>query len=204
MIRTQPRAEPIRCGNLARASAVLDNVEAMRRLLLAAGAVAILVAISGCDAADPRVTPAPTPSATPVFASDEEALAAAEAAYAAYLAVSDAIVQEGGAKPERIAPHVTEEQLPATLDGFKAFVDGGLRSTGASAFDGMTIAQFDETTIDAYVCLDITNVRIIDATGTDVTRADRDNRLPLELGFEVSPTGLLIARSDAWSGNDFC
>ena len=47
-------------------------------------ALAVVLLLTGCSLASPEVAPTPTPSATPVFASEEEALAAAEEAYAAY------------------------------------------------------------------------------------------------------------------------
>ncbi len=58
-------------------------------------ALAVLL-LSGCLPPQTTVTPTPEATAAPVFASDEEALAAATAAYAAYLAMSDQIFAEGG------------------------------------------------------------------------------------------------------------
>ncbi|MDQ1582169.1 MAG: hypothetical protein QOF36_223, partial [Microbacteriaceae bacterium] len=60
-----------------------------------AGAGLIVITLAGCATS---ASPMPTPSAvhSPLFASDEEALKAATDAYAAYLAMSDTIAQEGG------------------------------------------------------------------------------------------------------------
>ena len=55
--------------------------------------------LAGCLPTDPPVTPPPTSDLEPVFASDEEALAAAEEAYGAYLAAADEILSSGGADP---------------------------------------------------------------------------------------------------------
>jgi hypothetical protein len=176
----------------------------MPRLLLVAGAAVILMAMTGCVDPSPPVTPSPTPSATPVFASEEEALAAAEAAYREYLAVSDAILQDGGVNGERIAPLVTPDELEDTLDGFRSFEDLQRRSVGATKFDSMTIARLDDAFLDVYVCLDVGQVRILDQNGADVTVLDRQERLPLQVGFERSGRSLLVARSESWTGDNFC
>ena len=205
MIRTHPRAEPIRCGNLARATAVLDNVEAMRRLLLAAGAVAILVAVSGCDAADPRVTPAPTPSATPVFASDEEALAAAEVAYAAYLAVSDAIFAEGGADPERLSGVASGDFLEASIAGFQKVQTNGWRSVGTSTADSYELQKFDpDGSVTVYLCTDVSGVDVVDSSGQSVVSPNRPARTYFEVNFDyVGGPTMLVASREVW-GDGAC
>ena len=55
---------------------------------IAAVALAVLL-LSGCVPQQSTDTPTPEPSSTPVFATEEEALAAATAAYAAYQAGVD-------------------------------------------------------------------------------------------------------------------
>jgi hypothetical protein len=58
------------------------NVSGMRRTArLPLPLLLITLVLAGCTQPDPMPTPPPTPSASPVFASDEEALAAAEEAY---------------------------------------------------------------------------------------------------------------------------
>jgi hypothetical protein len=73
----------------------------MRRIVIGivAGA-AVALALAGCVQPPSRVIPTSTPSAAPVFASDAAALAAAKKAYVAYLAVSDAVANDGGKNPE--------------------------------------------------------------------------------------------------------
>ena len=86
--------------------------------------------------------PPPTPSVEPLFASDEEALAAAEEAYAAYLAMSDEIAGDGGADPERIAPFVTTERLRDELDSVRRLLARtGFTQSGATTFDPLTASS---------------------------------------------------------------
>ena len=69
------------------------------RILPSIALAALVVSLfSGCIPTEPLAdTPAPQPTSTPVFASEEEALAAAVEAYAGYLEMSDLIASEGGA-----------------------------------------------------------------------------------------------------------
>lgn len=182
------------------------------RILAPAAALAIVTTLmlGGCVPTEPTASPTPEPSPTPVFASEEEALAAAEDAYAAYLAVSDAITADGGASPERIEPLVTEEQLPDVLSSFDAYASRSLRSQGATQFDTMTLQQYEDigngtAEVDVYGCIDVSDVRIFSADGVDVTPSDRVNRVAVELGFVAGADSVVrLARSAAWTGEDFC
>ena len=84
---------------------------------LGVGLLALVLA--GCAPDVPAIQVPPTPTVTPLFASDEEALAAAEEAYAAYLAMSDEITSDGGERPERI-PAGSRERACVTRRSSKA------------------------------------------------------------------------------------
>jgi hypothetical protein len=177
----------------------------MPRLLLAAGAAVILVALTGCIDPTPRVTESPTPSATPVFASEEEALAAAEEAYAAYLKVSDEISADGGANPERLADHVTPDELERAEQRFGDLESSGRRTEGMTVFDSTSIQRFDDIELAVYLCLDVEGVRVLNDQGQDVTPLDRPDRIPLEVTFEVNGRkSLLLESSDVWEGTSIC
>ncbi len=83
---------------------------APRRLGAALAAVgALALVLTGC-VGSPAPTQSPTPTeAAPIFASDEEALAAAVEAYEALSQQRRTkITDDGGAEPERIDPFVTD------------------------------------------------------------------------------------------------
>ena len=90
------------------------------RTLAPVSALAIVISLmlGGCVPSAPAASPTPEPSSTPVFASEEEALAAAEEAYAAYLAVIDEIHADGGAGVERLEVVATPEVTNNEADGF--------------------------------------------------------------------------------------
>lgn len=151
------------------------------------------------------MTPVPTPSVTPVFASDEEALAAAEAAYREYAAISNEASADGWKNPNLLASYVTDDELARTTASYKELAATGRHTEGEATFDSVTLQRYDANEVVVYLCLDVSLVRLLDLTGTDVTPADRPGRLPLEVGFELDETGhLLLATSDIWDGGEMC
>ena len=179
------------------------------RTAVAITAVA-LVALSGCAPEPSPIVPEPTSTTPPLFASDEEALAAAEEAYREYLRVSATISSEGGKDPERIAPLVSPDLKEQTVESSRLLLDQGRRTVGEYSFDSASLQQYADAgdgtaQIVAYMCTDVTAVRILAADGADVT-PNRPNRLPLELVFSATgpPTELILESSDLWSGEDFC
>lgn len=171
--------------------------------------LALVGTLTGCSSPEP----APTPSAStqaPVFASDEEALAAAEKAYTDYLAMSDLIAQEGGANPERMEGLLTENFLASEIAGFTDYSARGLRQVGSSSSDGH---RLQSTSLDpenfelrVYACLDVASTDVIDAAGISVVPASRDPRIPLELSFELADGQfpLRVAEPITWGGADYC
>jgi hypothetical protein len=176
------------------------------RTLVGAVTVAGVLLLAGCGGGDPIPTLPPTPTATPLFASEEEALAAAEEAYAAYSAMSDKISSEGGVDPERIRPFVTEERFQDELRGFETLRESNLRTEGTATLEVLQIQRYDEASGDAevvfYACWDASASRVLNAVGEDVTPPDREDRLVLEVFVRTIDGALpLVVESDeAWLG----
>jgi hypothetical protein len=177
---------------------------------LVLGAVAVI--LTGCTPSTPPPTSTPTPTeSAPIFASDEEALAAAVEAYEAYLETSGEITADSGANPERIAPFVAESYLPEVLKSYQNFSRNSLRSSGTSSIDTVSLSQVTDRDggieVQLHLCHDVTATRILNANGDDVTPPDRQNRLPLEVEFEsteASSNHLVVSSSELWPGDDFC
>lgn len=180
----------------------------MRLTALAAVAVAAIVLVSGCAPAPVEplkpVTPIPERSDR-LFETPEEALAAAEAAYAEYQAMANLIAAEGGKDPERIAPYVTEEFLETELKGYAIYSENQVRTEGDMTFDSMRMQQFftvseGHTYVAVYACIDVSSTRVINSAGADVT-PDRPDRVLVEVQFEArgpEPIEMLVAGSDVW------
>ncbi|WP_150308324.1 hypothetical protein [Planctomonas psychrotolerans] len=189
----------------------MERVRARARLCGAAACLILGGALFGCAA--PETVPTPTPTAsTPatVFASEEEALAAAEKAYADYLAMSDRIGREGGANPERLQGSLTKEFLESEVAGFNDFAARGLRLVGESQSYGYRLQSVslnpEQFELRLYACLDVSGTDVVDRAGSSVVPADRDLRVPLEVQSELSQgrLPLLLKEPITWNGQDFC
>jgi len=180
-----------------------------------AGAVVLLVGTSGC-ATEPAPAPtasasnSPTPAA-PVFASDEEALAAATEAYANYLATYDAF-WAGQAQKSEYLELTTGSALASEESNLTQFESEGWKPVGTSSFDSITLQSLSQSDsgeweVRTYLCIDVSKGDVVDSQGMSVAKPDRPLRLPLEVAFVTpSPTSsdLKISESQVWSGNNFC
>lgn len=182
---------------------------------LAAGATLALLALSGCSAtpAPPPVTVSATPTAAPIFANDDEALAAAKKAYEAYQAMGDRIFFEGGKDGIRIEPFVSHQFAETEIEGFKQASANGWRSVGKSSFDNFTVQEIDLlapggiSVVSAYLCADVSRVDVLDATGKSVVPASRQTRTPFRVTFDLAPgasSHLVVSSREVWRGDGVC
>lgn len=58
--------------------------------------------------------------------------------------------------------------------------------------------------VTVYVCLDVSDVDVVDGTGKSVVTASRPDRQPLEVDIDNVEHVLKVSRSEAWSGDNFC
>ena len=184
---------------------------APRRNYVVTGAAAVLaLALSGCVGAPPAPTPTPSAPAEPIFASDEEALAAAEEAYAEFENVSQSIASDSGNHPERIETVATPAYAQQLLAEFAKYRELEIRAEGLVKLDSFSMIEHRAgeagVGIMIYVCRDVSGVRVLDATGADVTPDDRVPRTPLiaSLIAEADEESLLVDGVELWSGEDFC
>lgn len=167
---------------------------------------AIALALAGCSAQEPVAKPSTSSEEVkPLFATDEEALAAAQAAYANYLQVSDQIARDGGANPERLVGLVSPALLEDEVLGFSQIANSGWHAIGSSSFDSIHLQNRSSNSIDAYLCIDHSEIRLHDSSEKDVTSAERLDRYPLVVTFQAQADGsLILETSDSWSGQNFC
>jgi hypothetical protein len=184
----------------------------VRRVGAAAVAVAFAALLGGCAPQVQPPPPKPSPSSSPVFASDEEALAAATKAYDAYLKVSDQIAQDGGSNPNRISSLVTKEWLPQELNGFSEIAKAGRHQVGSSTFQPLTLEQIGQgnsriAIVSAYVCLNVAGIKFVNEKGEDFTPSNQPESIPFEVEFQGAGPGLtqlLLSRTSQWSGSGIC
>lgn len=168
--------------------------------------------LSGCAAAPVPVPTKTADAAAPIFATDEEALAAAEKAYAAYLAMSDEILVNGGERPERLKPFVSPTLFAQEADGFERAREEGLRYVGTTAFSRFELQTHnpnpgpDSAVVSAYVCVSYADVDVVDASGLSRTAPNRPAELGFVVGFIAGPTEgeLVLATKESWLGSGVC
>ncbi|MBB5639836.1 hypothetical protein [Cryobacterium roopkundense] len=185
----------------------------LRGTLLGTLALASLCLLGCASAPPPQVTPSPpeTPAA-PVFASNDEALEAATAAYGAYVAMSTTLLAEGGADAQRISGFVSAEYLPDVLKSFEGMLDTGHTSSGTETFDTVSLIRYadekgDVAAVSIYLCDDVSQTKVVDRAGIDVTPKTRLARVPFQIALVSSPSDprvLLIDEEDVWPGQNFC
>jgi hypothetical protein len=147
-------------------------------------------------------TPPPTPTPTPVFASEDEAFAAAEATYRAY---NDALNQVNPADP-------------ATFEATYAFSSGDFNDSDRENFADMhangyvikgdaTITKFIgrkanrlRDRVTATICVDVSAVDVFDAGGASVVNPERPNVYAIEVTFVVKQERVLIDRATRTEG----
>jgi len=181
-----------------------------RRALVALPLVLLVASLAACTEST-RIPPAEPPSATqPLFASDEEALAAATAAYEEFLSVSGRILRDGGSKPERLKPFVSKDVYTSEAEGFATLASNGWRATGDSVLVETQLQQHQSgppgvAEVIAYVCVSVEGNDIVDRAGTSQVAADRSVELTFEIVYMSNDEGdLLLERKTLWSEGSSC
>lgn len=168
------------------------------------------LALTGCVPEPVAPTPAPTASATdaPIFASEEEALAAAEAAYAEYEALAAVIGADGGNDPRRIEDVATGELAEIDIEGFEALIEAGYYTSGSSVARDFNLQSYDagseKGVVSAYVCSDVSGITFHNSAGEVLDTNGRPTELPLLLSFDWVDESLKVASRDTWDGDGVC
>jgi hypothetical protein len=176
-------------------------------------AIAAAVSLGGCVQASREVIPTSDPSVKPVFASNAEALAAAEKAYAAYLSVSDQILIDGGANPQRLLSVAKPAEYRTQLSGFLQESSNHWRSTGKTVIDEIELQGYSPQArngvgiVTVYACLDVSQVDVINSAGVSVVSSTRPNRSAFQAAFDLATkhsSKLILASETPWQGAEIC
>lgn len=161
--------------------------------LLATLAVGVSM-LSGCT---PTAEPTPTPS--PAFSSEEEAFAAAEATYRAYVEASNATDLSDPASFEGLFAWLRDEALTSARKNFSRFHAEGWKRAGDTSFDRFTPLSFDGESATVLLCVDASAVTLWDGSG-NVVSSGRPDRQPVEVQLVAVPTtstGLAVSSTRA-------
>jgi hypothetical protein len=186
--------------------------QSVPRRIAAVGAAAGVLALvlSGC-VGTPAPTPTPSPSSpAPIFASDEEALVAAEEAYGRFLEVSTEVTNAGGADPARLDAVAKGQALDDERAAAARFQEQGIRTAGLIGFrthdlqsvaaDGSGVAS-----VTFYVCDDLRELDLLDANGVSLVVEGRVVDVPYTVGVEGSGAdSLKVSEKELWTRDNFC
>lgn len=167
----------------------------MRRTLIVGIGIALAMTLLGCAPEAPLADPAPS------FASDEEAFAAAEATYRAYV---DALNDVDLSDPETFEgvyawttgeANAGERETLSQMHADRWTVKG---ETVVVGFHG-TAAKISAApaTVSAVVCSDVSEVAVVDESGESVVGANRPNLYALDVQFLLEGEALRISESKA-------
>lgn len=171
----------------------------MRKFWGAAAVLAVL-ATTGCVTAEPPPAPEPTDVSEAPFASEEEALAAAEEAYVTYLAAVDTALQNLDASGlDEIA---SGSALQSLRQGVEAMSASAERQTGRSEL--MTIEAADASALTFYACVDLTGVDIQTPDGSSTVNPLRKDHMPMYITFDIGATDLVVTRDEVWESAGVC
>lgn len=153
--------------------------------------------LAGCTS-EPE--PAPTPTAA--FSSEEEAFATAEVVYRAY---NDAVNARSngteGADPQQ---YLTGLALEGDIDTQNLLSSSELRVSGAAVVEAFTgeSADLDGSlaTMTGIICLDVSDVSLIDKSGADVTPPDRGEKITQRVVFLGAADTLRISNESMVGG----
>lgn len=195
----------------------------VHRVVLTAAVLCVAVGtLSGCKAAPdpdtsdmqaPAVEDTPTPTETPpLFASNDEALAAAKAAYTKYLSAGDAAGATGSDSWNQYMALMTGTEHKDAVEARQLMDDRGWSFTGITLFDSMSVQSSQELTdstweVRTYLCLDLSATGTVNLAGESVVKPDRPLRVPMVVVFiapDENSQQLLISESPVWSGSNFC
>ena len=148
----------------------------IRRVAVVGIVLAGMLALGGCDG-----SPAPAAS-TPPFASEEEAFAAAEETYRAYVDAGNTRAAD---------PSSASDPLTYLIgDALEAESSAESPSPGVTTEGGIEVQWFEgidasETLarIRADSCLDLSQTRLVNAAGEDVTPPSRPNFVGISVAF---------------------
>jgi hypothetical protein len=157
------------------------------RAVIAAALVAAAVGLAGC-------TPGPAPklTPTPLFTSEADAFKAAEQVYRDYVDAANA--QQNGdqsAEPQRyLAGAALNEDIKSTRD----FEKSGLKITGTSNIRYFRAQSYDAKSggVESLACLDVSQSRVVNSAGADVTPTNRSPLVGLAIGMSPDKKGLKI------------
>jgi hypothetical protein len=150
----------------------------------------------------------PETEPSPAFSSDEEAFAAAEATYRAYVHALNEVDLSDPTTFEGVYAWTTGELSTSDRKGLSAYHADGVAVSGDSRIQIIQRRSIDETgVVTLAVCLDVSEVQVVGEDGGSLVAPDRVRVQSLLVSVapdEASPTRLLLTSIGAREGEPAC
>ena len=166
---------------------------------------ALLVAsLSGC-VTDELAPPQPSATFVAPYASDEEALAAAEEAYAEYIRVLASLHQEGLGDATAISTIAAGEHLAELVDERERLQSSGQYILGTQSFDQVVLQRYsvDGSTkemLAVYLCDDLSALEIfIGDEKVGPSKPIDPAIMQIVFDYDASSSSLLVSSREVWS-----
>jgi len=185
-----------------------------RTATLFAVTAALAVLMCGCVPEEPLPSAAPTSTRGEApFATDDDALAAAQKTYEEFMAIANQIMAEGGASPERLDAIAAPDVVAFETQGFKKFAERNLTAGGGSTVTTAVLQSYTPTVPDGagiivgYFCVDGSGITVVDESGTSVVDQSRPALSAFEITFDLAekdPPRLVVSSKKIWDGAGVC
>ena len=155
-----------------------------------------MLSAAGFAGCAPEAEPTPTPTAA--FSSEEEAFAAAEEVYRAYIDASNAVDFQDPSTFEPLSEYAGGDYLADERKQLSEMhANGYIRGGTIEVIDFYGVAYDDATTVAARTCNDVSATTFTDADGNNLVPADRADRYALDLTFTVTSDALYLVAAEA-------
>jgi hypothetical protein len=192
----------------------MRSILRQRTATFIAVAGALAVALCGCSPEESIPSAAPTSArGEGPFATDGDALAAAQKTYEEFMAVANQIMAEGGASPERLDAVAAPELAAAEKEGIEDFAARKLTVDGSSTVSAAKLQSYTPDAKDglaivrAYFCINVSAVEVLDENGASAVQPTRPDTTPFEVVFdldEYDPPHLIVSAKTVWGGEGIC
>ncbi|MGV8877249.1 MAG: hypothetical protein ACOH1K_07040, partial [Rhodoglobus sp.] len=149
--------------------------------------------------------PEPTTTFVAPYATDEEALAAAEVAYTEYMSVTNQIFVDSGADPERMSAVAAGPFLQMSIESFGDFARERQQRVGIPTASSFTLQRYSPDSgpgeiLTVYLCRDVSNVDVLDAQGNSLVLESRADRSTMQVTFDWDSARqrLLVSDQQLW------
>jgi hypothetical protein len=173
-------------------------------LVRAAVGALLLALLTGCAPSDAPPPPEPTATFVAPYASDEEALAAAEEAYAEYLRVINLTLRTAAVDRALLGSVAVGAELEDAIDVYSRLASEGKHSTADITFDQSTLQRYSrdgspKEIVTIYACEDLSEAYLLDSDGDRVKKDDVPPRMvQVSFDYSVDQEKLLLSDRQPW------